>query len=212
MMVRIFTVLRTYSILIYCDTKSSKQYLSLINFPRIRILIVFIFVSQPMKTHFKNSPIQLSGDFPSVWSQAKEFALVNTSLETMALNDFKWYRCILNIFPSIDTEVCGSSVKTFSKEVKELENTKLLCISRDLPFAQHRFLEDNGVDNVIGLSDFRQWWFGIDYWVTMTSWPLAWLLARCVIVLDESWKIIYTQLVEEVTTQPSYSEVLKVLS
>jgi thiol peroxidase len=165
-----------------------------------------------MTVTFKWEPVSLSWSFPAIWDKAPWFELVDTDLNTHSLQSFQWSRCVLNIFPSIDTEICATSVLTFSKELQTFEDVKLLCISRDLPFAQKKFFIDNAINNALWLSDFRTWSFGKDYGVTITNWPLQWLLARCVLVIDKSWTVIHTQIVDDISTQPKYSTVLQILS
>lgn len=160
------------------------------------------------KIKFKGNEINTSGTLPSVGSQAKDFQLVATDLSTKTLNDFKGSKLILNIFPSIDTGICAASVRNFNKKAADLDNTKVLCISRDLPFAQKRFCGAEGIENVEMLSDFKTGQFGKDYGLEMLEGPLAGLNSRCIVVLDETGKVVYTEQVEEIVTEPDYEKAL----
>src|SRR5690606_21925843 len=130
---------------------------------------------------------------------------------SVSLHDFKGSKVILNIFPSVDTGTCAASVRKFNEEASELENTKVLCISRDLPFAQTRFCAAEGIKNVISLSDFRDQKFGKDYGVEFIDGPLEGLLSRAVIVLDEDHNLLYTEQVSETTEEPNYKAALEAL-
>ncbi len=129
----------------------------------------------------------------------------------MSLRDVAGKRVVLNIFPSIDTPTCSASVRRFNTEISQHENAVVLCISRDLPFAHNRFCEAEGIENAIALSEMRHRDFGEKYGVVIMDGPLAGLLARAVVVLDESGKIIYSELVSEVATEPNYEKALKAL-
>lgn len=159
----------------------------------------------------KGNAIQTSGDLPAKGTKAPNFELVKTDLSKATLKDFEGTRLILNIFPSLDTGTCAASVRRFNKEAAELDNTKVLCISRDLPFAQARFCGAEGLNNVITLSDFATQQFGKDYNVEITSGPLAYLLSRAVVVLDENHRVIYTQQVPEIVDEPDYQQALAAL-
>jgi len=160
------------------------------------------------KIKFKGDEINTSGTLPSVGSQAKDFQLVATDLGTKTLNDFKGSKLILNIFPSIDTGICAASVRNFNKKATDLENTKVLCISRDLPFAQKRFCGAEGIENVVMLSDFKTGQFGKDYGLEMLEGPLTGLHSRCIVVLDETGKVVYTEQVEDIVIEPDYEKAL----
>ncbi|MCM2301624.1 MAG: thiol peroxidase [Flavobacteriaceae bacterium] len=159
----------------------------------------------------KGNPFNTSGTLPKVGEKAKDFALVKSDLSTATLADFKGYKVVLNIFPSLDTGTCAASVRRFNKEASELENTKVLCISRDLPFAQARFCGAEGLNNVITLSDFANGSFGKNYGLEIVDGPLANLHSRAVVVLDENGVVIYTQQVPEIVDEPNYESVLAVL-
>jgi thiol peroxidase len=157
------------------------------------------------------NPINTSGTLPNIGTNAPDFKLVKTDLSLASLADFKGSRLVLNIFPSIDTGTCATSVRTFNAKASALENTKVLCISRDLPFAQKRFCGAEGLENVINLSDFNTGGFGKDYGLEITDSVLAGLHSRVVIVLDENGKIIYTEQVNEIADEPNYEAALSAL-
>ncbi|UGS24707.1 thiol peroxidase [Flavobacterium channae] len=157
------------------------------------------------------NPINTSGDLPSVGSKAADFNLVKTDLGSATLSDFSGSRVVLNIFPSIDTGTCAASVRKFNEKASSLANTKVLCISRDLPFAQKRFCGAEGLENVINLSDFRTGSFGKNYGLEITDGPLAGLHSRVVIVLDENGTILHTEQVKEIADEPNYEAALAVL-
>lgn len=160
---------------------------------------------------FKDNKITTYGSLPETGEKAPHFELVRTDLSTATLKDFKGKKVIMNIFPSIDTNVCATSVKNFNERASKLNNTEILCISRDLPFAQKRFVDDEGLKNVTNLSDFKQGDFGKDYGVEMIDGPLAGLLSRVVIVLDEEGKVVHSQQVDDIADEPDYLSALKSL-
>ena len=159
----------------------------------------------------KGNPINTMGEIPPVGAVLgdHELTLTGADLQDVNINDFKGKRVILNIFLSLDTSTCANSVRRFNKEVSDLENTVVLCISRDLPFAQSRFCGAEGLENVITLSEMRNLKFGEKMGLQILNGPLAGLLARAVIVLNEDLQVIYSQLVPEVTEEPDYEDVLK---
>ncbi len=159
----------------------------------------------------KGNAINTSGELPAVGSSAPNFTLITNGLAPTTLADYKGSRVVLNIFPSIDTGTCAASVRAFNKEVANLVNTKVLCISKDLPFAQARFCGAEGIENVATLSDFRTGQFGKDYNLEIIDGPLANLHSRAVIVLDEEGKIIYTEQVPEIVDEPNYAAAVAVL-
>ena len=159
----------------------------------------------------KGNPFNTSGTLPKVGEKATDFALVKSDLSIATLADFKGSKVVLNIFPSLDTGTCAASVRRFNKEASELENTKVLCISRDLPFAQARFCGAEGLNNVITLSDFANGSFGKNYGLEIVDGPLAHLHSRAVIVLDENGIVTYTQQVPEIVDEPNYESVLAIL-
>lgn len=159
----------------------------------------------------KNQPVTTYGHLPETGEKAPHFELIKSDLSTATLKDFKGKRVIMNIFPSIDTNVCATSVRNFNEKVAELKNTVVLNISRDLPFAQQRFVDDEGLENVVNLSDFKERNFGKDYGLEMIDGPMEGLLSRVVIVLDENGKIIYSEQVKDIGDEPNYLEALKTL-
>lgn len=159
----------------------------------------------------KDKKINTYGNLPETGEKAPHFELVRTDLSSATLKDFKGKRVIMNIFPSIDTNVCAISVRNFNERATKLNNTTVLCISRDLPFAQKRFVDDEGLEKVTNLSDFKQGDFGKDYGVEMMDGPLAGLLSRVVIILDEDGKVLYTEQVPDISQEPDYLAALKVL-
>lgn len=159
---------------------------------------------------FKGTPIQTNGELPSVGTSAPDFALVKQDLSETSLKDYAGKKVILNIFPSIDTGVCAMSVKQFNEKAAGLENTVVLCISLDLPFAQARFCGAEGIENVVTASAFRSA-FGEHYGVILADGPLAGLFARAVVIVDEGGNVIYTELVPEIAQEPDYDAALKIL-
>ncbi|MFC1815588.1 thiol peroxidase [Thermodesulfobacteriota bacterium] len=160
----------------------------------------------------KGNPIETIGELPIVNTQAPPFTLTKTDLTDGKLEDFLGKTIILNIFPSIDTAVCATSVRRFNQEAGDLEDTVVLCISADLPFAHQRFCEGEGLKNVIPLSTFRNANFGKDYGVTITSGSLAGLLSRAIIIIDKSGTVVYTEQVPEIAQDPDFETALEFLS
>ena len=159
----------------------------------------------------KGNAIQTIGELPAKGTKAPDFELIKNDLSKVSLKDFAGQRLVLNIFPSLDTGTCAASVRRFNKEAAGLLNTKVLCISRDLPFAQGRFCGTEGIDNAITLSDFVSGQFGKDYQLLISTGPLANLLSRSVVILDENHTVIYTQQVPEIVDEPNYDAALAVL-
>jgi len=157
------------------------------------------------------NPIHTSGELPKIGTKAPAFQLVNTNLETTSLADFAGSKLVLNIFPSVETGICSTSVRTFNAKASDLENTKVLCISRDLPFALKRFCGAEGLENVISLSDFKTGSFGKDYGLEILDGAFGGLLSRVVIVLDEDGIIKYTEQVPEIAIEPNYELALAAL-
>ena len=153
----------------------------------------------------KGNKISTSGNLPEVGNSAPNFTLIGTDLSVKTLTDFKGQSLVLNIFPSVDTGTCAASVRNFNKTAANLENTTVLCISRDLPFAQGRFCGAEGIENVVMLSDFNSGQFGKDYGLEIMDGPLAGLNSRCIVVIDPNGKVIYTEQVTETIEEPNYS-------
>lgn len=161
--------------------------------------------------YFQGTPCHTYGQLPAVGTQAPGFVLAGKSLDDVRLSDYNGKRVVLNIFPSLDTPVCAASVRHFNKEAAGLDNTAVVCISMDLPFAMGRFCSTEGIENVTVASAFRAPMFAEEYGLQIVDGPLAGLLARAVIVLDESHKVVYSELVEEITNEPDYKAALSVL-
>ncbi|WP_338512980.1 thiol peroxidase [Pseudomonas poae] len=159
----------------------------------------------------KGNPVQVEGELPQAGSQAPDFTLTAGDLSDATLASFAGKRKVLNIFPSVDTPTCATSVRKFNAQANELSNTVVLCISSDLPFAQARFCGSEGLENVKSLSDFRSAAFSQDYGVDITDGPLRNLTARAVVVLDENDKVLHSELVAEIGQEPNYEAALAVL-
>jgi thiol peroxidase len=160
---------------------------------------------------FKGNSIHTAGSLPGVGSGAPEFTVVKSDLSSASLSSFKGKKLILNIFPSIDTSVCAASVRRFNVEATKMENTVVLCVSRDLPFAQNRFCAAEGLNNVLMGSEFRDSSFSDAYGVRIVDGPLAGLLARAIVVINEQGKVSYTEQVPEITQEPDYEKALAAL-
>ncbi|WPP51580.1 thiol peroxidase [Catalinimonas niigatensis] len=159
----------------------------------------------------KGNPIHTLGELPAVGQKAPDFVLVKTDLSRVSLKDFLGSKLVLNIFPSIDTSVCATSVREFNQRVDALENTKVLCISRDLPFAQARFCGAEGIKNAVTLSDYARGEFGKNYHLEITDGPFAGLHSRVVIVLDEEGRVTYKEQVGEIGDEPDYDAAINAL-
>ena len=162
-------------------------------------------------TNFKGQPVKLIGEFIQVGKVAPDFELVKSDLSSFALKDLKGKNIVLNIFPSLDTGVCATSVRKFNELAASLDNTTVVAVSKDLPFAQSRFCTTEGIKNLIAASAFRSPEFSKDYGVEMVDGPLAGLLARAVVVIDENGKVIHAELVPEITQEPDYEAAMKAL-
>jgi thiol peroxidase len=158
---------------------------------------------------FKGNPVETIGALPAVNTKAPDFRLTTTDLSDVSMNNYAGKRLILNIFPSIDTPVCAASARRFNEEAGRLDNTVVLCISADLPFAHNRFCELEGLKDVVSLSVFRSPDFGKDYGVTITTGPLAGLLSRAIVIIDQSGTVTYTQQVSEIAEEPDYGAALE---
>lgn len=157
----------------------------------------------------RGNPINTVGDLPEVGNAAPAFDLVGTNLAPVASGDLSG-SIVLNIFPSIDTPTCATSVRTFNERAAGKDGVTVLCVSNDLPFAHSRFCGAEGIEHVTSASAFRST-FGQDYGVTMTDGPLAGLLARSVVVIDAAGNVAYTQLVDEIASEPDYDAALAAL-
>ena len=157
------------------------------------------------------NPIHTSGELPKVGSKITDFKLIKTDLSVASLSDFAGKKLVLNIFPSVDTGTCAASVRKFNESASTLANTTVLCISRDLPFAQKRFCGTEGLENVVNLSDFSEGSFGKTNGLEITDGPLAGLHSRVIIVVDENGTITHTEQVAEIADEPNYEAALAVL-
>ena len=160
---------------------------------------------------FNGEKYHTLGTFPSVGSKAPYFKLTSSSLKDVELNDFKGKCVVLNIFPSLDTDVCAMSVRRFNEMASLLDDVVVLCVSMDLPFAAKRFCVAEGIDDVITISAFRSPTFGRDYGVEIVDGMFAGLLARGVVVIDDNRRVIYSQLVDEITHEPDYEKCYEVI-
>ncbi len=156
----------------------------------------------------KGSPIHTKGNLPEVGAKAPDFKLTNGELGEKSLTDYKGKRVVLNIFPSVDTGTCAASVRKFNQEASGLENTVVLCVSRDLPFAMNRFCAAEGLKNVETLSEFRDRNFSDAYQLQITDGPLQGLMSRAVVVVNEEGNVIYTEQVPEIVDEPNYENAL----
>jgi thiol peroxidase len=160
----------------------------------------------------QGNSISTNGELPAVGSTAPDFKLTDGELNDKTLSDFTGKKLILNIVPSLDTGVCAMSSKKFNEAVKDLKNTQVLVISADLPFAQTRFVQQESLNNITTLSEMRDRNFAKNYGVLIQDGPLAGILARAVVVIDESGKVIYTEQVPEITQEPDYDKALSALA
>uniref|UniRef100_UPI0028ECB001 thiol peroxidase n=1 Tax=Corynebacterium variabile TaxID=1727 RepID=UPI0028ECB001 len=154
-------------------------------------------------TAFSGTPAHTVGDLPAVGAAAPAFTTVNADLQDVSLSDFAGKRVILNIFPSVDTGVCANSEREFNKRATGLDNTVVVSVSKDLPFALGRFCAAEGIEHVTATSSFRSS-FSEDYGVRLLDSPLAGVLARAVVVIDTDGTVLHTELVPEITTEPDY--------
>jgi thiol peroxidase len=159
----------------------------------------------------KGNAFNTTGNLPEVGNQAPDFSLTAGDLSHKSLTDFAGKNIILNIFPSVDTGTCATSVREFNKKAADLENTVVLCVSKDLPFAQARFCGAEGIENVVMLSDFATGNFGKDYGLTIENGPLAHLHSRCIVIIGTDGNIVYTEQVTEIVDEPNYEAALNAL-
>ena len=159
----------------------------------------------------KGNPVSTVGQLPALGSQAPAFSGIKNDLSECKLGDLAGKKIVINIFPSIDTGVCATSARRFNQEAGALENTVVLCVSVDLPFALGRFCGAEGLKDVIPVSVFRNPEFGSGFGVTIADGPLAGLLSRAVVVINESGKVVYTEQVPEITQEPNYEAALEAL-
>lgn len=157
------------------------------------------------------TPVETTGSLPKTGEKAPDFTLTVSDLSTQKLSDFAGSKVVLNIFPSVDTGTCAASVRAFNKEAAAMENTKVLCVSRDLPFAQARFCGAEGIENVSMLSDFKTGQFGKDYGLEFSTGAFEGLHSRAIVVLDENGIVKHTEQVQEVANEPNYKATLEAL-
>lgn len=160
------------------------------------------------KITLKGNAVQTAGNLPAKGTIAPDFKLTKTDLSDITLKDFTGKKIVLNIFPSLDTSVCAASVRKFNAEVSKLNNTVVLCISKDLPFAHGRFCTTEGLNNVVPLSELRDDSFSKAYGVKIIDGPLAGVFSRAVVVVDASGKVVYSEQVPEITQEPDYEAAL----
>ena len=161
-------------------------------------------------TALKGNPVNTSGDLPATGTTAPSFELVGADLSVLSSSDLSGKRVVLNIFPSVDTGVCAASVRKFNELAAGLDNTEVVCVSADLPFAAGRFCGAEGIENVRTGSTFRSS-FGTDYGTTLADGPMAGLNARAVVVVDTDGTVLYNQLVPEITEEPDYDAAIAAL-
>ncbi|MFT4831437.1 MAG: thiol peroxidase [Psychroserpens sp.] len=159
----------------------------------------------------KGNNINTMGELPAIGTSAPDFKLTKTDLSLASLSNYKGKKVVLNIFPSIDTGTCAKSVREFNKEASDLNNTVVLCVSKDLPFAQTRFCGAEGIENVEMLSDFKEGSFGQSYGLEITNGPLQSLHSRAVVVINEDGQVIYNEQVPEIVDEPNYKAALEAL-
>lgn len=161
--------------------------------------------------YFKGTPVHTSGMVPAVGSPAPDFELISPELMEIGMSNYPGKNIILNVFPSLDTAVCAMSVRKFNEKAASKPDTVVLCVSMDLPFAAARFCSAEGIKNVTAASAFRSPKFAEDYGLMMVDGPLKGLLARAVLIIDKNRKIIYRELVDEITHEPDYEAALKMV-
>ena len=157
------------------------------------------------------NPAQTIGELPANNSKASDFTLTKSDMSSVSLSDYSGSKLVLNIFPSVDTGVCAQSVREFNKRASELENTKVLCISKDLPFAQNRFCGAEGIENVEMLSDYKTGEFGKAYGVTFANSAFETLLSRSIVIVDANGNVVYTEQVSETGDEPDYDSAIEAL-
>jgi thiol peroxidase len=164
------------------------------------------------KIMLKGNPVETIGALPALDTRAPAFILTRADLTEASLADFSGKKIVLNIFPSLDTSVCAASVRRFNTEASNLENTVVLCVSADLPFAADRFCSAEGLNNVITLSTFRHPEFGKAYGVTIIDGDMKGLLSRAIVIIDEQGKVMFTEQVPEISQEPEYEAALKAIT
>lgn len=163
------------------------------------------------RIQYKNASYRTYGDLPAIGSRAADVSLVNTELQNVSFANWMGLRKVLNIFVSIDTEVCAKSVIEFDRLAGEIEDVAMLMVSYDLPFAHKRFQQEHGLTNVFGLSAIRHAGFGENYGVQIVDGPLAGMFSRAVVVLDENNTVVHREHIEDITTEPDYGAAFRAL-
>jgi thiol peroxidase len=163
------------------------------------------------QVNFKNNPVHLNAEQPQVGQKAPDFQLTGTDLSQVSLDNFKGQRVVLNVAPSVDTDVCAQQLRTFNQKAADLDNTAVVFTSMDLPFAYKRFCAAEGIQNAVTASDYKNHSMAKNYGLEMRDGPLAGLTARAVFVLDENHNIIHREVVDEVTNEPNYEAALQLL-
>jgi thiol peroxidase len=163
------------------------------------------------KIRYKNADYRTCGELPAVGSRAPDVSLVNTDLQNVSFANWMGMRKVLNIFASIDREVCAKSVIKFDQMAGEIEDVAMLMVSYDLPFAHRRFQQEHGLNNIVGLSAIRHAGFGENYGVQIVDGPLAGMFARAVVVLDENNTVVHAEQIEDITTEPDYRAAFRAL-
>lgn len=163
------------------------------------------------KIQYKNAQYRTHGDLPSIGSHAPDVSLVNTELQNVSFANWMGVRKVLNIFVSVDTEVCAKSVKEFDQLAEDLNDVIMLMVSYDLPFAHKRFQDENDLQNVVGLSAIRHAGFGENYGVQIVDGPFAGMFSRAVVVLDENNTIVHREQIEDIATEPDYRAAFRAL-
>jgi len=156
----------------------------------------------------QGNPFQTVGELPAVGSTAPGFKLTGVNLEDITLDQYKGQKVVLNIYPSVDTGICALSTRKFNEAANSLDNTVVICVSKDLPFAHKRFCGAEGLENVVSASEFKGSGFGNDYGVSISDGPFASLMARAVVVIDENGSVVYNELVPEIAQEPDYDAAL----
>lgn len=162
--------------------------------------------------NFKGTPLETAGNLPEVGSQAPDFNLTGTNLANFSLDAHAGKNIVLNIFPSIDTGICAASTRRFNQEAQNLENTVVICVSNDLPFAHKRFCGAEGLEKVVSASEYRDSSFSDAYGVKMLGGPLVGLMSRAVVVIDTAGKVVHTEQVPEIVQEPNYEAALATLA
>ncbi len=158
------------------------------------------------------TPVTTSGTLPKVGSKAPDFNLTATDLSTKSLNDYAGNNVILNIYPSVDTATCATSARTFNEALNNMKATKVLCISRDLPFAQSRFCAAEGLENIVNLADYKDSDFSDAYGIDFIDGPFKSLHSRCVVVINPEGIITHTEQVQEIGDEPNYEAAIRAVT